>query len=48
VSVRIQQRVMEIMRVELSAKKISRLQIRICQHYALEGIESREGTFMVT
>jgi hypothetical protein len=47
-SVRIQQRLMEILRVELSVKKISRLQIRICQHHALEEIESREGTFMVS
>ena len=47
-SVRIQQRVMEILRVELSVKEIRRLQIRICQQHALERAESGEGTFMVT
>ena len=43
VSVRIQQRLMEILRVEVSVEKNSRLQIRICQHHALEGIEFGEG-----
>ena len=47
VSVRIQQRLMEILRVEVSVEKNSRLQIRICQHHELEGIESGEGIFTV-
>jgi hypothetical protein len=38
VSVRIQQRVMDILQGEISAEKISRLQIRICQQHELEGI----------
>ena len=38
-SVRIQQRLMDILRVEVSVEKISRLRIRICQHHALEGVE---------
>ena len=38
-SIRIQQRLMDILRVEVSVEKISRLQIRICQHHELEGVE---------
>ena len=48
VSARIQQRLMEIFRAEVSVERNGRLQIRICQHHALEGIEFRERTFMVT
>ena len=40
VSGRIQQRVMEILRVKLPVEKNSRLQIRVCQHGELKGIES--------
>jgi hypothetical protein len=39
VSVRIQQRLKEILEVDVSVEKNNRLQIRICQHHALEGIE---------
>ena len=47
VSARIQQRLMEIFRAEVSAEKNGRLQIRVCQHHELEGIESGKGIFMV-
>ena len=47
VSSRIQQYLMEILRVEVSVEENSGLQIRICQHHELEGIESGEGTFTV-
>jgi hypothetical protein len=47
VSTRIQQRVMGILRTEISAEKYDRLQIRICQHHELEGIQSGEGIFKV-
>jgi hypothetical protein len=40
VSGHIQQRLMDILRVELSVEENSRLQIRVCQHHELEGIES--------
>ena len=43
VSVRIQQRVMDILRVAVNVEKNRRLQIRICQPNTLEGIEFREG-----
>ena len=46
-STRIQQRVMEIFRAEVSAEKNGRLQIRICQHHELEGIEYGKGIFTV-
>ena len=46
-SVLIQQRLMDILRVEVSVEKNSRLQIRVCQPHELEGIESAEGMFMV-
>lgn len=39
VSPRIQQRLMEIFRADVSAEKYGRLQIRICQHHELEGID---------
>jgi hypothetical protein len=40
VSGRIQQRLMDILRVELRVEENSRLQIRVCQQHELEGIES--------
>jgi hypothetical protein len=40
VSGRIQQRLMDILQVELGVKENSRLQIRVCQYHELEGIES--------
>jgi hypothetical protein len=43
-SVRIQQRLMEMLRVKLSVEEHSRLRIRFCQLHELEGIESGEGT----
>ena len=39
-SVLIQQRLMDLLRVEVSAEKNSRLQIRVCQQHELEGVES--------
>ena len=36
---RIQQRLMEILRVGVSVEENSRLQIRVCQYHELEGIE---------
>jgi hypothetical protein len=48
VSVRIQQRVMDILRVAVSVEKNRRLQIRICEPHTLEGIEFREGISSVT
>jgi hypothetical protein len=42
VSGRIQQRLMDILQVELRVKESSRLQIRVCQHHELEG-SSRDG-----
>ena len=47
VSTRIQQRLMEIFRAEVSAEKNGRLRIRICQHHELEGIEYGKGIFTV-
>ena len=47
VSIRIQQRLREIFRAEVSAEKNGRLQIRICQHHELEGIEYGKGIFTV-
>ena len=47
VSSRIQQCLTEILREEVSVEGNSGLQIRICQHHELEGIESGEGTFTV-
>jgi hypothetical protein len=46
-STRIQQRLMEIFRAEVSVEKNGRLQIRICQHHELEGIEYGKGIFTV-
>ena len=40
VPVRIQQGLMEILRVEVIVDEISRLHVRICQHHALKGILS--------
>jgi PleD family two-component response regulator len=42
VSVRIQQRLKEILEVDVSVEKNNRLQIRICQHHALEGTEPNQ------
>ena len=39
VSGRIRQCLMDILRVELRVEENSRLQIRVCQHHELEGIE---------
>lgn len=47
VSTHLQPRLVEILRAELGFKETSRLQIRVCQHHELEGIESGEGTFAV-
>lgn len=47
VSVRIQQRLLEILRAEVSVEKNSRLQTRICQPHEFEGIESVQGIFKV-
>jgi hypothetical protein len=47
VSTRIQQRLREIFRAEVSAEKNGRLQIRICQHHELERIEYGKGIFTV-
>ena len=47
-SSRIQQRLMEIFRAEVSVEKNGRLRIRICQHHELEGIEYGKGIFTVT
>ena len=47
VSTRIQQRVMGILRTEISAEKYGRLQIRICQHHELDGIQLGKGIFKV-
>ena len=47
VSSHLQPRLVEIIRAELGVEETSRLQIRVCQHHELEGIESGEGTFAV-
>lgn len=47
VSTHLQPRLVEIIRAELGIEETSRLQIRVCQHHELEGIESGEGTFAV-
>ena len=47
VSTHLQPRLMGIIRAELGIEETSRLQIRVCQHHELEGIESGEGTFAV-
>ena len=47
VSTHLQPRLVEILRAELGFKETNRLQIRVCQHHELEGIESGEGTFAV-
>jgi hypothetical protein len=47
VSARIQQRLMEIIRSEVSAEKNDHRQIRICQHHEWKGIESKKEVFMV-
>jgi hypothetical protein len=47
VSIHLQPRLVEILRAELGVEETSRLQIRVCQHHELEGVESREGTCAV-
>lgn len=47
VSARIQQRLMDMIRTEVSAEKNSHLQVRICQQHELEGIEQGKGIFTV-
>jgi hypothetical protein len=47
VPTQLQPRLVEILRAELGVEETSRLQIRVCQHYELEDIESRDGTFAV-
>ena len=44
VSARIQQRLMEIFRAEVSVEKNGRLQIRICQHHELGGLSTERGS----
>ena len=46
-SSRIQQRLMEIFRAEVSVEKNGRLRIKICQHHELEGIEYGKRIFTV-
>jgi hypothetical protein len=46
VSTRIQQRVMEIFRAEVSTEKNGRLQIRICQHHELEESSMERGSLL--
>jgi hypothetical protein len=46
-STHLQPRLVEIIRTELGVEETSRLQIRVCQHHELEGIESGEGIFAV-
>jgi hypothetical protein len=43
----LQPRLAENIRAKLGVEEISRLQIRVCRHYELEGIESGEGTVAV-
>jgi hypothetical protein len=47
VSTHLKPRLLEIIRAELGVDETSRLQIRVCQHHELRGIESGEGTFAV-
>lgn len=47
VSTHFRPRLVEILRAELGFKETNRLQIRVCQHHELEGIDSGEGTFTV-
>ena len=47
VPTQLQPRLVEILRAELGVEETSRLQIRVCQHYELEDIESGGGTFVV-
>lgn len=44
VSARIQQRLMEIFRAEVSVEKNGRLQIRICQHHEVGGLSTERGS----
>jgi len=47
VSTHLKPRLVEIIRAELGVEETSRLQIRVCQHHELQGIESGEGTYAV-
>jgi len=47
VSTHLQPRLVKIIRAKLGAKVTSLLQIRVCQHHELEGIEYGKGTFAV-
>jgi hypothetical protein len=47
VSIQLQPRLVEILRAELGVEETSRLQVRVCQHYELEDIESGERTIAV-
>ena len=47
VSTHLQPRLVENIRGKLGVEEISRLQIRVCQQYELEGLESGEGTLAV-
>jgi hypothetical protein len=47
VSTHLQPRLMEIIRGELGVEETSRLQIRVCQHHELAGLEIGEGKFAV-
>ena len=47
VSTHLQPRLVKIIRAKLGAKVTSLLQIRVCQHHELEGIEHGKGTFAV-
>ena len=40
VSTHLQPRLVECLRAELGIEEFSRLQIRVCQHYELEGVEA--------
>jgi hypothetical protein len=47
VSTHLKPRLVGIIRAELGVEETSRLQIRVCQHHELQGIEFGEGTFAV-
>ena len=47
VSTHLQPRLVEIIRAELGVEQTNHLQIRVCQHHELEGIEFDERTFAV-
>ena len=47
VSMHMQPRLAEIIQAQLGVDEASCLQIRVCHHHELQGIESGEGTFQV-